>query len=463
MAKNAFLMTSLMVLASSTVLESSLEIPKQMVGAIYFGDWHVSKQHEELHGSNWTEWQLPINAKPRWEGHLQPNIPLAAPGFGLNQSEDNPIVMEKKIDAAVKNGIDMFLFDWYWYASPASSNIGTDLQGPGGGPFLDGALNGGFLKASNRNEMKFALMWANQDWVDIHPAKKGWHSTYRSKPNSPLTTNVAGTKTSINDPQPDFSKAGSVRELLLFDGFMNRTVYKNAYEYIAKTYFNQPNYYRVPTTVANGSTVDCCFFSFYQPEVVCDSDAAEGTASMDDFRKAAEAVGQCLHLNHMGRRDDLIKPRGVNSISDYGWMKTVGSSAFPESKYEDIMSGGFKAWDTLTGHYKSIYNISYVPSMSTAWDASPRTLISDPYERSAGYPWGTSWHSDPAQWTSALTTAKQKMATRCASGSWCPPLLINAWNEWSEGAYLEPDERYGWAKLEAVGKVFGSGVVASKE
>ena len=31
-------------------------------------------------------------------------------------------------------------------------------QGKEGGPFLDGALNKGFLKAPNRNKMKFAIM-----------------------------------------------------------------------------------------------------------------------------------------------------------------------------------------------------------------------------------------------------------------------------------------------------------------
>lgn len=68
----------------------------------------------------------------------------------------------------------LYLAARYWYAEKGTG-------GTGGG-FLNGALDNGFMPISeSTNKMKFALMWANQDWVDIHPAKRGWSSTGRSK------------------------------------------------------------------------------------------------------------------------------------------------------------------------------------------------------------------------------------------------------------------------------------------
>jgi len=311
----------------------------------------------------------------------------------------------------------MFLFDWYWYASPTMGNV-PDLQGAGGGTFLAGALEDGFLKAPNREKMQFALMWANQDWVDLHPAKKGWNGCYR------------GAK-----DEPTWGPGAKLPQLQMFDGYMSATVYRSAFKYIAKTYFTQPNYYKAPTTLANGSTVDCCFFSFYQPEYVADGDEEMAVALMDEFRGEAEAVGQCLHLNHMTSPDSLLKPRKVDSRSDYGWTKLGDGPGYiwPETPFEAVTEHCMAELTRRTVLYTTNFSIPYIPTISTGFDSSPRTLPQDGWPstmaemHSFGYPWTKIFMSDMAQWKSALQQTKDAMlATSCKAGSWCPPLLINA-------------------------------------
>eukprot|EP01045_Picozoa_sp_COSAG04_P030264 COSAG04_NODE_5203_length_1704_cov_1.554517_2_plen_205_part_00 len=129
----------LLLLALARLAGAPQVAKEQLVAAVYFGDWHADPQMSAVHGANWTEFQLPIHATPRYPGHLQPNVPLEVPEtFGLGAPENQPAVMSRKIAAAVEHGVGMFLFDWYWYASPTMGRV-PDLQGAGGGPFLDGA------------------------------------------------------------------------------------------------------------------------------------------------------------------------------------------------------------------------------------------------------------------------------------------------------------------------------------
>ena len=120
------------------------------IAAYYFPNYHVDAHNERIHGKGWTEWELVKNAKPHFDGHLQPKIPL----WGY-ENEADPKVMAHKISEAKKYGGDCFIFDSYFYEDE---------------DFLGGCLDNGFLKSENKGELKFALMWANHTWTNIHPA-----------------------------------------------------------------------------------------------------------------------------------------------------------------------------------------------------------------------------------------------------------------------------------------------------
>ncbi len=120
------------------------------IACYYYPGYHHDPRNDARHGPGWTEWDLVRRAQPRFETHAQPNVPL----WGY-QDEADPAVMVRKIHTAADHGIDAFIFDWYWYD----------------GPFLEGAIDRGFLRARSNDRIKFGLMWANHDWLDIHPAK----------------------------------------------------------------------------------------------------------------------------------------------------------------------------------------------------------------------------------------------------------------------------------------------------
>ncbi len=137
------------LIAQNTRLNHSQKHPDYQVAAYYFPNYHIDKRNEKYFGSGWTEWKLLKKARSRFKGQQQPKVPL----WGY-QDESDPKVMEKKISAASSYGIDAFIFDWYYYND---------------GPFLQSALEDGFMKAGNKASLKFALMWANHDYTDVFP------------------------------------------------------------------------------------------------------------------------------------------------------------------------------------------------------------------------------------------------------------------------------------------------------
>ncbi|MBL1120169.1 glycoside hydrolase family 99-like domain-containing protein [Streptomyces sp. 110] len=128
------------------------------IAAYYFPNYHVDPRNEKWHGQGWTEWELTKQATPRFENHVQPRIPLL--GY---EDEADPAVMKNKMEMAIRHGVNAFLFDWYWYDDH---------------PYLERPLETAFIPNTAAHDMKFAVMWANHHWTNIHPWKSGTVPTF---------------------------------------------------------------------------------------------------------------------------------------------------------------------------------------------------------------------------------------------------------------------------------------------
>jgi hypothetical protein len=368
------------------------------VAAYYFPNYHPNPQNSARYGTNWTEWDLIRAAKARFPGHAQPKVP--AWGY---EDESRPEVMARKISAAADHGVTAFIFDWYWY--------GTNR-------FLERGLEQGFLKATNSTRLKFALMWANHEWVELFPAR------------------------------------ADGRRDLLYPTATTPETFDRISDYIVKNYFSQPNHWKV-----EGKP----YFSIYEMMTLVKDLGGidQAHAALNRFRDRTKAAGfPDLHLNavvwglkpppnHSTIKSvpDMIRALGVNSVTSYCWLHHVYPGKLPTTDYAEVAEKSAAVWET----FRRDLPVPYFPNVSMGWDSSPRTEQNVEF-RSGAYPYTPVLAGNtPEQFRIALQRARaflkgQKSGPRV--------ITLNAWNEWTEGSYLEPDTVNGMRYLEAIHEVF---------
>ena len=375
--------------------------PRYEVGAYYFPNYHADPANEIVHGAGWTEWELVRQATPRFPGHQQPKIPL----WGC-EDEADPAVMARKIDAAADHGLNHFIFDWYWHDT---------------GPYLRRCLDEGFLRAPNVERQKFALMWANHDWVDIHPARD------------------------LREPK------------LLYPGPVSLNTFREATQYAIDTYFNHPSYWKID---------GCPYFSVYELMTLVKGLGGVSAVhdALEDFRARTRAAGlPGLHLNAvtMGVQilpteqvikhpAELLAATGFDSASSYVWIHHVPLSDFPATDYDATTAKAAAHWEQTVRELP----LPYHPNVTMGWDSTPRLARDLPFT-GKGYPnMNTLGGNTPEAFRRALERVKAFLDRQDGPHKICS---INAWNEWTEGSYLEPDTVNGVGYLEAIRTVFGSG------
>ena len=337
------------------------------------------------------EWETVMTMQKRNPGHYWDRKPLWGP-----VNEADPAVMEMEIEQATRHGVNVFIFDWYWFD---------------GRPFMETTLTDGFLKAPNKDKMKFYLMWAN------HNVENYWDTR--------------------------ISKYGG--ENIIWRGGVDRDEFEKICKRNIEMFFKQPNYYKI-----DGKPV----FMIYEVTTFIEGIGGVDAAidALKWFRKEVKKAGfPDLELqftmwnsqfNYSGvdaakastesPRDAFIRRLGFNSMSHYQFCHFANV----DQDYEKVLEEVYPEWDRL----EKEFTIPYYPHISIGWDNSPRTGKS-----------AVTTNNTPERFEQALRKAKAWVDARPKLH---PLITINSWNEWTETSYLEPDDLYGYGYLEAVKKVF---------
>lgn len=335
------------------------------------------------------EWQTVKATKPKFAGHKWPRKPR----WGY-VNEADPYVMEMQIEAASSHGVNVFIYDWYWFDNR---------------PFLENCLNDGFLKARNNDKMKFYLMWAN------HTASTQW-DTRTADRVIPIWDGAVDRKT--------------------FETIVNRTIEK---------YFSHPSYYKI-----DGKPV---YMLFNIPNFVRGlGGVEEAKKALEYFREQTVKAGfpglelQVMYNGKEAARKvegditvlDVINSGCFDSATWYQFFDFVQMNrAYPEI-LEEIKG--------IYGRMKDDLKIPFYPHVSVGWDSNPRynNFHND-----------VCFDNTPANVQKAFEFAKEWIDTH--PNLKAPLISVNSWNEWTEGSYLEPDDLYGYGYLEAIKKVFVDG------
>jgi hypothetical protein len=137
-----------------------------------------------------------------------------------------------------------------------------------------------------------------------------------------------------------------------------------------------------------------------------------------------------------------VRRLGVESATIYNFIHRSSTKGNPD--YAQWAKRGANRFDKAK---KATGVKMYFAHASIGWDNNAR------------FPAGTvrpaAMNSTPEKFEKVLRRAKAWCDKNTAPGA--PKLItINAWNEWTEGSYLEPDTHFKYGYLEAIKRVFGT-------
>ncbi|MDY4760936.1 glycoside hydrolase family 99-like domain-containing protein [Streptococcus thoraltensis] len=366
--------------------------------AFYLPQFHAIPENDEWWGKGFTEWTNMKAAKPLFEGHQQPRIPLDNNYYDLLDEK----TMEWQVKLAQEYGLYGFCFYHYWFDGHMLLEKPMEMM----------------LKNENIN-FPYTICWANEPWTNA------WKSDEDSK-------------------------------TLIAQRYGDEKEWKAHFDYLLQ-FFNDKNYITVdgkPLLVLyRPEIVDClndmldywqglaieagfpglCFayqqVSYYLLENKDESrftyriEYQPGYARYDAQKNAGGMTSKLLSVKTAIRNtaSKIDKTFGTNIAANL----TKSGTSFED--YDELCQA------IINRHGEDEKSVA---GMFVGWDNTPRR----------GARGRVCLGSTPEKFQHYMAEQVKNVKETYSNDM----IFIFAWNEWAEGGYLEPDEENRYAYLEGL-------------
>jgi len=371
--------------------------------AYYLPQFHETEENNKWWGKGFTEWDNVRGAKPLFQNHSQPRVPLNKNYYDLSKPE----TISWQANLAREYGVSGFSIYHYW------SN-GTQL--------LSRPVN----------------LIINNKWIDIN-----FHLTWANHPWTRSWKNNTGFRNEILMEQ-NYEEGEKDRE--------------KHYEYIINIMKDSryTQYNKKP------------LFNIYRPY-----DIPKVGQYLDGLREfATKELNQELHINSMIQyppKDNtfteyidsisLFQPGTVmfntdslanSDLSAKNILQKMRTELINSSESFRLIFNRFRPKKIKKYHYDEVWKALLKQSLEESY-------LGKPIIKGAFTDWdNTARYGEEATIYFGSSPEKFRMYMRELveivknSDSQEKLIFINAWNEWGESAYLEPDEEYKFSYLEAI-------------
>ena len=356
--------------------------------AFFLPQFHIIPENNRWWGDGFTEWTNVKASRPQFKGHIQPEVPIDRDYYCLLDTD----TQEKQSRLALEYGLDGFCYYHYWFDGKLL------LEKP-----MENMLQ------NKKINIPFCICWANESWArtwdgeenkvlirqNYDESEIGWkiHFDYLLRFFKDDRYIKDNNRPLIIVYKPQLIK--KCRDMLI------------CWDKLAK----ESGFNGVYVGCQHPSVYDYDFHDFgidfgieFEPLY---SLREEKHCLQKNINKIVYGLKNPKWLMWKIKR----KIMGCPNVHDYDliWKRIV--DRIPESN--DTAAGAFPAWDNTPrrGQQADVF-----------YKATPPKFAEYFKKR--------------------MENAKKYYGVDY--------LFINAWNEWAEGAHLEPDERNGYGYLEAI-------------